>query len=237
MPAKKTAHVYTVATVLAALKREGVARVRDEMGPRFGIVAKDAFGVPMAKIKALAKEIGRDHALAVTLWPAGNYEARLLCSMIADPAQMTPALMDRWRRDFDNWGVTDTLCFNLFDRTPHAFAKVEKWCVLKDEFGKRAGFVLLASIALHDKKAEDADFAPGLALCEREAGDARNFVKKGVSWALRSIGTRRPKLHAACIAMATRLAALDDATARWIGKDVLRDLQRPLVKARVARKE
>ncbi|MEJ0060861.1 MAG: DNA alkylation repair protein, partial [Terricaulis sp.] len=224
-------------SVLSALKSAGDKRVRDEMGPRYGIVAKDAFGVPMAKIKAIAKEIGRDHDLAIELWKSGNYDARLLCSMIADPARVTPALMDRWRRDFDNWGVCDTLCFNLFDKTPYAFAKVEAWAALNDEFGKRAAFALLASLALHDKKSEDATFARLLPLCAKAASDDRNFVKKAVSWALRAIGSRRAKLHDACIATATRLAASEDATERWVGKDVLRDLSRPLVKGRLAKKK
>jgi 3-methyladenine DNA glycosylase AlkD len=227
----------SAALVLRKLERAGDKRVREEMGPRYGIVAKDAFGVPMAKIKAIAKDIGRDHDLAIELWKSGNYDARLLCSMVADPARVTPALMDRWRRDFDNWGVCDTLCFNLFDKTPHAFAKVAAWAKLKDEYGKRAAFALLASLALHEKKAADAAFLDCIPFCENAASDERNFVKKGVSWALRGMGSRRAKLHAPCVALARRLAASDDAAARWVGKDVLKDLTRPAVVQRLAKKK
>jgi 3-methyladenine DNA glycosylase AlkD len=235
-PAPKPAKVWSVAEVLTALKKRGDKRMRDQMQPRFGIVAQDAYGVPMAQIKALAKEIGRDHALALKLWAKGNYDARLLCSMIAEPAKVTPALMDQWRGDFDNWAICDTLCFNLFDKTPHGFAKVRAWSKLRGEFDKRAAFALLASLALHDKKAKDEDFLSCLPLCEAAATDPRNFVKKAVSWALRGMGTRRAALHGACVALADDLAESEDATARWIGKDVLKDLSRPLVQKRLAKK-
>lgn len=226
---------WDVDAVLAALKRKGSKRVREEMAPRYGIVAKDAYGVAMADIKALAKHIGTDHALALALWKTGNYEARLLCSMIAAPEAVTPALMESWRRDFDNWGVTDTLCFNLFDRTPHAFAKVKAWAKLNDEFGRRAAFALLACLALHDKKAKDADFLACLPLTAKAAADGRNFVKKAVSWALRAMGGRSIALNKAVLAQARALAASEDPAERWVGKDVLKDLSRPAAKARLAR--
>lgn len=225
-PATKAATPTSGATLdaaLAALERAGSKKVRDEMGPRYGIVAKKAFGVPMNKIMALAKSIGTDHALADALWKSGWYEARLLASMIDDPALVTTAQMDRWAKDFDNWGVVDTVSFKLFDRAPDAFAMVDRWAKRRGEFEKRAAFALLACLALHGKGGE-ADFLKRLPLIEKAASDERNFVKKGVSWALRAIGARKsPALRAAARDLARRLAASEDAAARWIGKDALRD--------------
>jgi 3-methyladenine DNA glycosylase AlkD len=160
----------------------------------------------------------------------------MLAAFVDEPARVTPAQMDRWCRDFDNWAICDTVCFHLFDHTPHAFAKVATWAGRKQEFVRRAGFALLASLAVHDERAEDAAFLRCLPLAERAAGDERNFVKKGVSWALRSIGQRNLALHAAVLPLATRLAASPDAAARWVGKDTLRDLGRPLVAQRLAKR-
>jgi 3-methyladenine DNA glycosylase AlkD len=194
---------------------------------RYGIPSDGAFGVPVGKIRAYAKELGTQHDLALALWKSGQYESRMLACFVADPARVTPAIMDVWARTFDNWAVCDTACFHLFDRTPQAFAKVRKWATRRDEFVKRAAFALLASVALHDKKAPDEPFLAALPLIERAAGDERNFVRKGVSWALRGIGKRRSDpLRAAALELATRLAASDDAAARWVGRDALRDLSR-----------
>jgi len=176
----------------------------------------------MAKMQAVAKPLAPDHALAEALWETGWYEARMVACMIDDAAQVTPEQMDRWRADFDNWGIVDTVCFKLFDQVPHAFAKIDAWSGLNDEFGRRAGFALLACTALHGKGA-DADFLRGLALIEACATDERNFVKKGVNWALRAIGGKRsPRLRAEARAVAERLAVSSDRTARWNGKDALR---------------
>ncbi len=144
--------------------------------------------------------------------------------------------MDAWCRDFDSWGIVDTVCFTLWDRSPHAWPKATQWVKRKPEFEKRAGFVLMACLAAHDKKAADADFLPFLPLIEKGASDERNFVKKGVSWALRHIGHRSTKLHAAAIKTATRLSKSSDRTERWVGKDALRDLQRPAVMKKVSRR-
>ena len=192
---------------------------------RYGLPSDNALGVSVADIRALAKQIGRSHELAVELWKTGVYEARMLTAFIDEPARVTPAQMDRWCRDFDNWGICDTLCFHLFDRTPHAWNKIEKWAGRREEFVKRAAFALLASVALHDKKAADAPFLRSLPLIEQAATDERNFVKKGVSWALRGIGKRNAALKAAATALARRLALSPQAAARWVGKDALRDLQ------------
>jgi 3-methyladenine DNA glycosylase AlkD len=145
--------------------------------------------------------------------------------------------MDRWCRDFDSWAICDTACFHLFDRTPHAWKKITAWSGRKDEFVKRAAFALLASLTVHDKQAADELFAGGLELIEREAEDDRNFVKKAVNWALRSIGKRNKALHAPALTLAQRLAASKNAAARWIGKDALRELSSKSVTTRLAKKK
>jgi 3-methyladenine DNA glycosylase AlkD len=215
----------TAAACVAALKNASTKQDYANL-KRFGITATKAFGVSMANLQKIAKPLGRDHALAEALWKTGWYEARMLASLIDEPDLVTPAQMDRWCKDFDNWGICDTVCFKLFDQTPHAFAKVTKWAASDEEFIKRGAFALLASLALHDKSSPDAAFLKTLPLVERAATDERNFVKKGVSWALRGIGHRSPKLWTAAMATAERLAASDDATARWIGRDAIKDLKR-----------
>jgi 3-methyladenine DNA glycosylase AlkD len=213
-----------VAALLGELERNGSSKVLADMSARYGIVTKDrAWGTSMAHIKRIAKKVGRDHALAEALWKTGVYEARMLAALVDEPERVTPAQMNRWAKDFDNWAIVDTLCFQLFDRTPHAFAQIASWSGSKDEFIKRAAFALLASVALHGHGA-DEDFVRALALIERASGDERNFVKKGVSWALRAIGRKQsPKLRAEARALAQRLAKSDDPAARWTGKDALRD--------------
>jgi 3-methyladenine DNA glycosylase AlkD len=206
------------------------------MGPRYGIVTAKAFGVSMADTKLVAKRLGRSHDLAAALWATGWYEARLLASLVDDPARVTPAQMDRWCRDFDNWGICDTVCFHLFDKTTHAFPKVKAWAGRRAEFERRAAFALLASLALHLKTADDAPFIRTLPLIARAAADERNFVKKGVSWALRSIGHRNAALHAACIALAEQLVSSGEAAPRWVGADVLRDLRRPAIARRLGKR-
>lgn len=213
-----------VQEALGWLEAHGSARIREEMAPRYGIVTDKAFGVSMANMLALSKRLGRDHCLAQVLWATGWYEARMVASMVDDPAEVTPEQMDAWRADFDNWGITDTVCFKLFDQVPHAVAKVGEWAALNDEFGRRAAFALLACLALHGKAGEDdAVFLGGLVLIETAATDDRNFVKKGVNWALRAIGGKKsPALRAAARETARRLAASADKAARWNGKDALR---------------
>ena len=211
-----------VEAVLAALRREADPRILAEMGPRYGLVVDRAMGVAMNRMQAIAKPLRPDHALAEALWETGWYEARMVACMVDDAARVTPEQMDRWRADFDNWGIVDTVCFKLFDQVPHAPAKALAWCGLNDEFGRRAGFALMACLALHGK-GNETFFLEGLTIIERCATDERNFVKKGVNWALRAIGGKRsPALRAAARETAARLAASTDRTARWNGKDALR---------------
>ena len=225
----------TAPAVLAWLQRRGSKRNIAGMA-RYAIVAPKAFGVSVADLRVLGKKIGTDRALSAELWDSGWYEARMLVGFVADPGRVTPAQMDRWARDFDNWAICDHLTFHLFDRTPHAWRKIDQWAAKDAEFVKRAAFALLAAVALHDKDAGDQEFLDRLPLVEAASTDPRNFVKKGVSWALRSIGSRSVVLHAAALAHAQRLAASKDDTSRWVGKDTLRDLSRPLIAARVQKK-
>lgn len=210
-----------VEAVLAALEAEGLEKTRTEMGPRYGIVTADrVFGVPMARIQAIAKPLGKDNDLAAAMWATRVYEGRMIAFLIDDPAMVTHAQMDAWRAQFDNWAVTDTACFKLFDKVEGAAALVEPWTQLNDEMGRCAGFALLACLALHRRP---ADYLHGLALIEGAAEDDRNFVKKGANWALRAIGGKKdPALRAAARALATKLAVSTDRTARWNGKDALR---------------
>lgn len=212
-----------VRSALKWLKSHSTRANRDGMA-RYAIPSEHALGAAMKDIRALGTKLGRDHELAAALWKTGVYEARMLCSFVGDPARITSAEMDRWCKDFDNWAICDTLCFNLFDRTPHAWAKVTQWSRRRSEFEKRAAFALLWSLALHDKRADDRQFVRSLALIERAAEDERNFVKKAVTMALKAIGRRDRTLNAAAAATARRLADSQHGTARWIGRDALREL-------------
>jgi 3-methyladenine DNA glycosylase AlkD len=219
-------------SILSWLDRRGSRRNRVGMA-RYGIRSEKVFGVSVAELQTLAKRVGRDHDLAIALWATGWYEARMLTAFVDEPARVTSSQMDRWARDFDNWAICDTVCLHLFDRTPHAWRKVTVWSVRRAEFVKRAAFAILAGLALHDTRAPDAPFLDALTLIEGGAPDDRNFVKKGVSWALRGIGHRSPRLHAAAADLARRLAASPERGARWVGRDALRDLTRPQVRARL----
>lgn len=226
----------TTAEVLAWLEKRGTRANRDGMA-RYGIVARKVFGVPMRTLLVLRKRIGIDHDLALALWKTGWYEARLLAALIGDPARLTRRQMNAWAATFENWADCDTACFHLFDRSPLAGEMVLAWAPSSKMLVRRAAFALIASIALHDKAASDRQFRRYLPVIAKGAHDEADLVRKGVSWALRAIGGRSADLHAAAIALARRLAEAADAGSRWVGKDVLRDLERPLVRARVARKQ
>jgi 3-methyladenine DNA glycosylase AlkD len=225
-----------VRDVLAWLQKRGTEANRDGMA-RYAIVAPKSFGVSVADLRELSKRVGRDHDLALALWDTEWYEARMLTSFVDEPDRVTASQMDRWAKDFDNWAICDALCFQLFDRTPHAWRKVDQWSGRREEFVKRAAFALLASLALHDKTTPDDRFLSTLPLIERASTDDRNFVKKGVSWALRAIGRRSGPLNAAGVATATGLIASDSASARWIGRDARRELTSPGVKRQIAKKD
>ena len=222
----------TKTDVLAWLRKQGTQHTKDGMA-RYGIVAKRAYGVPMSTLLLMKKRAGKDHALSLALWDTGWYEARLLAALVGDPALVTRRQMDTWAQGFENWADCDTVCFHLFDRSPFAWGKARQWAKSPREFVKRGGFALMACLALHDKAAPDRDYLALLPLIEKGAQDERNFVKKGVNWALRAIGRRNKALHAAAVKVATRLAASETASPRWVGKDALRELMSPKVRARM----
>ncbi|MEP7274692.1 MAG: DNA alkylation repair protein [Acidobacteriota bacterium] len=220
--------------VLKWMKKEGTQRTIDGMA-RYGIVAKHAFGVTMAQLKSLEKRIGQDQALSLALWETGWYEARLLAALVGDAERVTRKQMDAWAESFENWADCDTACFKLFDRSPLAWERALRWSASPREFVKRGGFTLMACLALHDKAAPDERFIPFLPLIEEGAHDKRNFVKKGVNWALRSIGRRNLALNTAALEVATRFASSREAVCRWVGKDALRELSSPKVQAALSR--
>lgn len=212
-----------VRSALEWLKARSSRATLDGMA-RYAIPSDKAWGVAMKDIKALGRKLGRNQALAEALWETGVYEARMLASFVGDPATITRAQMDRWCRQFDNWAFCDAMCFNLFDRTPHAWDMVVTWSKRKCEFEKRTAFALLWSLTVHDKLAGDEKFVRGLALIEKAACDDRNFVKKAVNMALRATGKRNAALRAAAVKVARRLADSADPTARWVGRDAVREL-------------
>lgn len=204
---------------------------------RFGIVTKKAFGVAAADLKALAKEAkktaGDRHALALELWKTGIHDARAVAYLIDDPKHVTSEQMESWVRDFDNWAIVDGTCGHLFCRTPHAYEKAFEWSERNEEFIKRAGIVLIAWLAVHDKKADDAKIAEFLPILERHSDDERNFVKKAVNWSLRQIGKRSLTLNKLAVETAERIKLQDTKPARWIASDALRELRNEKVVSRL----
>jgi len=200
---------------------------------RFGINPKNTLGVSIPNLRAIAKEAGRNHFLAEQLWFSGVHEARILAGMIESPEMVTEKQMDRWVKAFDSWDVCDQVCSNLFDKTPFAFQKAFEWSKRSEEFVKRAGFVLMATLTVHDKKAKDEVFLKFLPLIKRESTDDRNVVKKAVNWALRQIGKRSIKLNEAAIETAKKIQGLNSKSARWIASDALRELTSDAVQVRL----
>lgn len=193
---------------------------------RFGINPRHkTLGVSIPNLRKIAKQAGKDHALAQKLWASGIHEARILAGMVADPDKVTPKEMDRWAKDFDSWDVCDQACYNLFCYSPVAHKKTREWSRKKEEFYKRSGFALMASLAVHDKKAKDREFLVYLPVIKRESTDERNYVRKAVNWALRQIGKRNPKLRKAALKAAKEIYNIDSKAARWIAADAIRELK------------
>jgi 3-methyladenine DNA glycosylase AlkD len=192
---------------------------------RYGISTQGTLGVPVVVVRRLAKQAGRSHELAAELWNSGIHEARILATIVDRPEWVTRRQMNQWARDFDSWDVCDQACLNLFRYTPFAWAMAAKWARAQREFVRRAGFALMAGLAVKDKNASDTDFEELLPLIAGAATDPRNMVKKAVSWALRSIGKRNPHLRLAAIAAAEDIRAIGSPAARWIASDALRELR------------
>jgi 3-methyladenine DNA glycosylase AlkD len=200
---------------------------------RFGIRPRAAvLGVSMVSLRRLGKEIGTDHGLALELWRSGIHEARILATIVDDPARVTESQAERWVRSLDSWDICDQLCSNLLVRTPFAHRAALAWTRRDEEFVKRAGFALMAALAVHDTAAPDRAFERFLPAIRREATDDRNFVKKAVNWALRQIGKRNRRLNEGAIETAERIAAMDSRAARWIAADALRELRGEAVQVR-----
>lgn len=204
---------------------------------RFGINPENTYGVSIPILRKMAKEIGRNHSLAQEFWASGIHEARILAGMIDDPEMVTEEQMEIWVKDFDSWDVCDQVCGNLFDKTPFAYKKAVEWSKRKEEFVKRAGFVMMAELAVHDKEAMDKEFLRFLPLIKRETADERNFVKKAVNWALRQIGKRNRSLNKKAIETAKEIKKIDSNAAKWIASDALRELSGKLVQDRLGEKE
>ena len=202
---------------------------------RFGIDVPNMLGVSAPKLRRLAKEIGRDHGLATQLWRTGIHDARLLATLVDDPTKVTPRQMESWVKDFNSWAVCDAACCCLFDKTPYAWDKAAEWTERKPEYVKRAGFVLMAALAVHDKEAPDERFEAFFPLLVRHATDERNFVKKAVNWALRQMGKRSRRLNKLAMRTAKDIRLIDSRAARWIAADALRELTSGKVRARLAR--
>jgi 3-methyladenine DNA glycosylase AlkD len=192
---------------------------------RFGINVENAFGISVRELRTLAKVIGQDHSVAGALWDTGVHEARILATLVEEPARVTLKQMDRWALQFDSWDVCDQACQNLFRYTPHAFAKAAEWAHARPEFLKRAGFALMAGLTVSAKTAPDAQFEAFLPLIAEGSTDERNFVKKAVNWALRQIGKRNQRLSKLAIAQAEAILRIDSRASRWIARDALRELR------------
>ncbi len=203
---------------------------------RFAIRTQKAYGVSAPEVKKLAREVGKDHQLALRLWETGVLEARSVACLIDDPKLVTSAQMESWVKDLDNWATCDTVTGYLFDKTPFSYEKAFDWAEREEEFVRRAGFALMAWLSVHDKKAEDGKFENFLPSIEKYSYDDRNFVKKAVHWALRQIGKRNINLNHLAVKTADRLAEMDLRSQRWIGKDALRELTSEKTLSRLAKK-
>jgi 3-methyladenine DNA glycosylase AlkD len=203
---------------------------------RFGIAADKRLGLSVPDMRQIAKELGPDHQLALALWKTGIPDARIVAAMIDEPDKVTEKQMEDWVRGVNSWDVCDQLCMNLFERTPLAWKKVLDWSERKEEFVKRAAFALIACLAWHDKDADDARFIRLLPVIKRAATDERNFVRKAVNWALRTIGKRNARLNKAAIQTARRIQELDSKAARWIAADALRELTSDAVQKRLLKR-
>lgn len=200
---------------------------------RFGISSTNTLGISIPTLRNMAREIGTNHDLAQQLWDSGIHEARILGAIVDDPQEVTVRQMENWVKDFDSWDVCDQCCSNLFDKTSFAHRKAAEWASRKEEFVKRAGFALMAALAVHDKKASDRQFERYLPLIKRESEDERNFVKKAVNWALRQIGKRNRQLNRMAIETAKQIQKRDSRTARWIATDAIRELTSGSVKKKL----
>lgn len=215
------------------LELESLSNPEDIEGmARFGIKSDKAYGVRMPELRRIAKNTGKDHELAQKFWEHGYTETRILASLVEDPELVTENQMDKWAIDFNSWDVCDQCCMNLFRKIPFAYKKVFQWSECEEEFVKRAAFTLIATLAVHDKNADDKKFEQFFPIIIRESVDNRNFVKKAVNWALRQIGKRNPNLNKKAINLAREIDNIENKSAKWIAKDALRELKSDKIQMR-----
>jgi 3-methyladenine DNA glycosylase AlkD len=203
---------------------------------RYGMTGKRRLGVSVPDMRKMAKELGKDHKLAIELWRTGIAESRIVAAMIDEPGKLSEVQMEDWVKDIDSWDVCDQVCMNLFEKTPLAWKKILDWSKREEEFVKRTAFALIACLAWHDKDAEDEKFIKLLPVMKREATDERDLVKKAVNWALRNIGKRNPSLNKAAIKTAKEILTIDSKAARWIASDAVRELESEPVKRRLTKR-
>ncbi len=196
---------------------------------KFGINTREALGVSVPEIRKLDKDIGKNHALALELWKSKIHEAKILAALIDNPEKVSEKQMESWVKDFDSWDVCDAVCMNLFDKTRFAEKKIFQWSKRKEEYVRRAAFVLIASLAVHDKKAPDSEFEKFFPLIKSAAADERNFVKKAVNWALRQMGKRNENLRKSALKAAEEILKNDSKSARWIALDAIRELKKKII--------
>jgi len=200
---------------------------------RYGIVIEKRLGVSVPEMRRLAKELGKNHKLALSLWKTGIPEAKIIAAMIDEPEKVTENQMEDWVKDINSWDVCDQVCMNLFEKTPLAWKKIRDWSKREEEFVKRTAYSLIACLAWHDKEADDMKFIKLLPVIEFGATDERNFVKKAVNWALRNIGKRNRKLNKAAINAARKIGRINSKAARWVASDAIRELTSDAVKKRL----
>lgn len=203
---------------------------------RYGMAAEGRLGVSVPEMRKIANDLGKDHELALELWKTGIPDAKIVAALVGEPEKLTEVQMEDWVKDINSWDVCDQVCMNLFDKSLLAWKKIHDWSAREEEFVKRTAFSLIASLAVHDKESDDEKFLDLLPLIKRESSDVRNFVKKAVSWALRSIGKRNPDLNKAAIQTAEEIRLIDSKSARWIASDAIRELQSDPVQERLKRK-
>lgn len=222
--AKNSKYGLTIDKIKKYLKPLGSEKNREGM-QRFGIRFKDAYGVSIPVLRKLAKEYKGNHELALELWETKIHELMLLAIFIDDYKQVSEKQMEKWVKDFESWDICDQCCSNLFDKTSFAYKKIFEWTKSKKEFIKRAGFVLMATISVHNKKLDDEVFLEFFPLLEREAYDERNFVRKAVNWALRQIGKRSKFLFNEAIKLAENISKQESKSAKWIASNALREFK------------
>jgi 3-methyladenine DNA glycosylase AlkD len=224
-----------MASVEEVLKRLSSAARPDQLAgmARYGMAIEGRLGVSVPELRKIARELGRDHQLALDLWQTGIAEAKIIAALVDEPEKLTEAQMEAWVKDINSWDVCDQVCMNLFEKVSLAWQKIVDWSEREEEFVKRTAFSLMACLAWHDKKAEDENFIRLFPVIIQGATDERNFVKKAVNWSLRNIGKRNPNLNKAAIEIAQEIQQLDSKAARWIASDAIRELKSEAVQLRL----